>query len=75
MTNVANTHGIDVKELNASLARHEMAISNGYGPYKGKAFRIAHMGEVDDSDMARLFAAMDEYLNGLPATRAHKVSV
>ena len=67
VTNVINTLGIDVKGLNAFLARDEMSISNGYGPFKGKAFRIAHMGEVDDNDMERLFAAMDAYLAGLPA--------
>lgn len=67
VTNVTNTLGIDVKDLNAFLARDEMSISNGYGPFKGKAFRIAHMGEVNDGDMERLFAAMDAYLAGLPA--------
>ena len=39
-----------------------MEISDGYGNYKGKAFRIAHMGEVRAADMDRLFAAMDEFL-------------
>lgn len=33
-----------------------MEISNGYGIYKDKAFRIAHM-ELNDADMSRLFAA------------------
>ena len=66
VTNVINTRGVDVKDLNAFLAKHEMTISNGYGPFRGKAFRIAHMGEVDDSDMTRLFGAMDAYLDGLP---------
>ncbi|MDI9549002.1 MAG: alanine--glyoxylate aminotransferase family protein [Chloroflexota bacterium] len=62
VTNVANTRGIDVKDLNAHLARSDMSISNGYGPYRDKAFRIAHMGETDDSDLVRLFDAIDEYL-------------
>jgi aspartate aminotransferase-like enzyme len=39
-----------------------MEISNGYGIYKDKAFRIAHMGEVNDADMSRLFAAMEAWL-------------
>lgn len=67
VTNVTNTREIDVKDLNAFLAREEMSISNGYGPFRGKAFRIAHMGEVNDSDMKRLLAAMDAYLAGFPA--------
>jgi aspartate aminotransferase-like enzyme len=39
-----------------------MEISDGYGSYKGKAFRIAHMGETTEADMQRLFAALEEYL-------------
>jgi aspartate aminotransferase-like enzyme len=41
-----------------------MEISNGYGIYKDKAFRLAHMGEVTEADMQRLFSAMDEFLAG-----------
>ena len=64
VTTVTNTRAISVKALNAYLARHDMEISNGYGDYKDKAFRIAHMGEVQDSDMDRLFAAMGAFLAG-----------
>jgi aspartate aminotransferase-like enzyme len=39
-----------------------MEISNGYGDYKDKAFRIAHMGEVHDADLDRLFAAIEGFL-------------
>jgi aspartate aminotransferase-like enzyme len=62
VTTVTNTRGISVKQLNAYLARQEMEISNGYGDYKDKAFRIAHMGEVQDADLDRLFAAMEAFL-------------
>ncbi len=40
-----------------------MEISNGYGIYKDKAFRIAHMGEVNAADLDRLFAAVERYLD------------
>ncbi len=63
-TTVTNTRGVSVKQLNAYLARQDMEISNGYGDYKDKAFRIAHMGEVQDSDLERLFGAMEAYLAG-----------
>jgi aspartate aminotransferase-like enzyme len=64
VTTVANTRGVDVSALNDYLLSvHGMEISNGYGVYKDKAFRIAHMGEVTDADMGRLFAAMEEYEN------------
>lgn len=65
LTTVTNTRGVNVKQLNAYLARHDMEISNGYGDYKDKAFRIAHMGEVQDEDLDRLFAAIERYLAGL----------
>lgn len=63
VTTVSNTRGIDVEALNRALAVENMEISNGYGVFKDKAFRIAHMGEVDDADLDRLFAAMDAYLS------------
>ena len=62
VTTVTNTRQIDVEALNAYLAGEQMEISNGYGVYKDKAFRIAHMGEVNDADLDRLFAAIERYL-------------
>lgn len=62
VTTVTNTRGVDVEALNAFLAGEQMEISDGYGVYKGKAFRIAHMGEVQDSDLDHLFTAIERYL-------------
>jgi aspartate aminotransferase-like enzyme len=62
VTNVTNNLEINVEALNQHLAKSQMEISNGYGIYKNKAFRLAHMGEVTEADMQRLFAAMDEFL-------------
>lgn len=62
VTTVTNTRQIDVEALNAYLAEEQMEISNGYGIYKDKAFRIAHMGEVNDADLDRLFSALGWYL-------------
>ncbi len=64
VTAIKNEHGIDVNELNAFLLKRDMRIANGYGPLKGKTFRIAHMGELQMSDMENLFAAFDEFLRG-----------
>ncbi len=62
VTTITNTRGTDVAGLNDYLfSLHGMEISNGYGVYKDKAFRIAHMGETTDADMGRLFAAMEQY--------------
>jgi predicted phosphoserine aminotransferase len=62
VTTVTNTKRIDVEALNSYLANEQMELSNGYGIYKDKAFRIAHMGEVQDSDLAHLLAAIERYL-------------
>ncbi len=61
VTNVTNNLGLDVPALNRHLAKQQMEISDGYGIFKGKAFRIAHMGEARREDMERLFAAIDEF--------------
>jgi aspartate aminotransferase-like enzyme len=66
VTTVTNSRGIDIEDLNGYLAAEAMEISNGYGVFKGKAFRIAHMGEVNDADLDRLFAAIDSYLEQRP---------
>jgi aspartate aminotransferase-like enzyme len=62
VTTVTNTRQIDVEALNAFLAKEKMEISNGYGVYKDKAFRIAHMGEVNNDDLDRLFDVIERYL-------------
>ena len=62
VTTVTNTVGMEIEKLNGFLAQRGMEISNGYGVYKDKAFRIAHMGEVTDRDLETLLAALDEYL-------------
>ena len=62
VTTVANSPGLDIGALNRFLDAREMQIANGYGPFKGKAFRIGHMGEVWPSDLARLFAAIGEFM-------------
>ncbi len=62
VTTVTNTRQVDIQALNDFLSGEQMEISDGYGIFKGKAFRIAHMGEVNDADLERLLAAIDLYL-------------
>jgi len=62
VTTVDNRLGWDISELNRFLLQHEMRIANGYGPLKGKTFRIAHMGETQMEDIERLLAAMDDFI-------------
>jgi aspartate aminotransferase-like enzyme len=62
VTNVENTRGIDVAALNAELGRRGAMISNGYGDLKEKCFRIAHMGDLTEQDVAWLLAQIDDIL-------------
>jgi len=62
VTTIRNDRGLDVGELNRWLLQRDMRIANGYGPLKGKTFRIAHMGELQMADIEALLSALDEYL-------------
>jgi predicted phosphoserine aminotransferase len=62
VTTITNTHSIDVGKLNAFLRQHNMLISNGYGDLKGKTFRIAHMGDTTEEEIAHLLQTIDAYL-------------
>lgn len=62
VTNVENTRGISVSDLNKELGKRGAMISNGYGDLKDKCFRIAHMGDLTMDDMKWLTAQIDEIL-------------
>jgi predicted phosphoserine aminotransferase len=62
LTAIRNTREIDVAALNSHLAAHGMAIANGYGPLKGRTFRIGHMGEIQPADLDELLLHIDEFL-------------
>lgn len=63
VTCVNNNLEIDVPALNSYLRQRGMIISNGYGSrLKNKTFRIAHMGDLQMSDMEALFSAIDGFL-------------
>lgn len=63
VTTVKNERNIDLSALNTFLKQRGMRIANGYGPLKNKTFRIAHMGEIQMSDIDMLLGAMEEYLS------------
>ncbi len=63
VTCVANTTGLDVAALIEALRNEGMLIGNGYGTLKGKAFRIAHMGELGLDDIHPLLEAIDRFLS------------
>jgi len=62
VTNIRNTRGISVADLNKELANRGAMFSNGYGDLKEKAFRIAHMGDIQLEDLKWLTAQIDDIL-------------
>lgn len=66
VTCVTNDRGLDISALNHYLRQHGMIISNGYGPLKGKNFRIAHMGDTTMAELDELLATIDGYVNSEP---------
>jgi aspartate aminotransferase-like enzyme len=63
VTNVKNTRGISVADLNSDLALRGAQISNGYGPLKEKCFRIAHMGDLTLDDLKWLTDQIEDILD------------
>ncbi len=62
VTNIENTRGISVAGLNEELGKRGAMLSNGYGPLKEKCFRIAHMGDLQVSDVQWLLGQIDDIL-------------
>ena len=62
VTNIENTRGISVAALNEELGKRGAMLSNGYGELKEKCFRIAHMGDLQRSDIEWLLGEIDDIL-------------
>jgi aspartate aminotransferase-like enzyme len=62
VSSLVNTRGFVVGDLNKFLQARGMRLANGYGKLKEKNFRIAHMGELQMSDVDTLLDAIDEFL-------------
>jgi aspartate aminotransferase-like enzyme len=62
VTTLKNERGWDVSAINTFLKERGMRIANGYGALKNITFRVAHMGEIQMSDIDELLTAMEEYL-------------
>jgi len=62
VSTINNTRNMDIAALNEFLKPKGLRIANGYGDLKGKTYRIAHMGEINMSDVDKLLGLMDEFL-------------
>lgn len=62
VSTVKNTRGISVGDLNKELGKRGATLSNGYGIFKEKTFRIAHMGDLTPADIKWLLGQIDDIL-------------
>jgi aspartate aminotransferase-like enzyme len=62
VTSVSNTRNISVGQLNDELGKRGAMISNGYGDLKDITFRIAHMGDLQVSDIRWLLEQINDIL-------------
>lgn len=63
VSTINNSLGMDISGLNKFLQTKSFRIANGYGALKDKTYRIAHMGEIQMSDVDRLLELMGEYIS------------
>lgn len=62
VSTIHNSLGWDISALNKFLTQRGMRIANGYGILKDKTYRVAHMGEIQMSDVENLIAALEEFM-------------
>ena len=62
VSTIQNSHSWDISALNKFLLQRGMRIANGYGLWKDKTFRIAHMGEIQMTDVEALLAAFEAFM-------------
>jgi aspartate aminotransferase-like enzyme len=55
--------GVRAPELVRALRDRGWVVAGGYGRWKSETFRIGHMGEVRENDLAALFTAVEEALS------------
>lgn len=62
--------GVAAPALVARLATEGIVVGGGYGAWKQETFRIGHMGEVREADLAALFEAVDRAVAELSGVAA-----
>jgi aspartate aminotransferase-like enzyme len=62
---VARTPGLDAERVRAAARARGWVLSSGHGPLKGTCFRIGHMGDHDESEVAELLDELEEILGDL----------
>ena len=64
ITCIQNDQKWDINKINDKLLEQGFRMDRGYGALRGKAFRIAHMGNIMKADLEEYLNKFDEGLNG-----------
>lgn len=59
---IKNTKNLDISDVNKKLKERGKAIADGYGKIKGQTFRIAHMADLQISDINELLSDLNEIM-------------
>jgi aspartate aminotransferase-like enzyme len=62
LTCIQNDRGWDIDKINEALLSRGYRMDRGYGNLRGKAFRVAHMGNVYMNDLVDYLNEFDEVL-------------
>jgi predicted phosphoserine aminotransferase len=62
VTTIANTRGFDIDAMAKFMSGRGYAMDKGYGPIKGKTFRIAHMGDMSVATLDDVLAGLEAFL-------------
>jgi aspartate aminotransferase-like enzyme len=63
------TGGLDVTAFLAGMKARGHELGDGYGELKGTTFRIGHMGDHTETELAAMLAIADDVIAGLRAAR------
>jgi aspartate aminotransferase-like enzyme len=59
---VALTPGLDAERVRAEARRRGWVLGSGYGPFKGRCFRVGHMGDHDEAELAELLETLEHVI-------------
>ncbi len=62
ITCIKNEKNWDINSINEKLLKRGFRMDRGYGKFRGKAFRIAHMGNVYPEDLSEYLQVFDTVL-------------
>ena len=63
LTCINNVQNWDINKINEDLLQRGFRMDRGYGKFKGKAFRIPHMGNIYMDDLQEYLSVFNEVLS------------